>query len=154
MTRHDVRSLFWNEEPRVMMAFDAKSGQQLWAKKTGLSPLTLAADDSKIYFHDGEKVVSLDQKSGDLAWESEAGHPTPVVHVQLRTAVGCSRRRRAVRRRRWQDGQPGHQKRQRTVGCELSQQRLSIAAGLDGRRRLGLARAADIGKGHGCLYRP
>ncbi len=35
------------------------------------SPLTLAADDAKLYFHDGEKVVSLDQKSGDVAWETE-----------------------------------------------------------------------------------
>ena len=66
----EVRSLFWNEEPRVLMAFDAKSGQQLWAKQTRISPLTLAADDSQIYFHDGERVVSLSQKSGDLAWET------------------------------------------------------------------------------------
>ena len=66
-----VRSLFWNEEPRVLMAFDAKSGEQLWAKKTVVSPLTLSADDSQIYFHDGEKVVCLNQKTGDVAWESE-----------------------------------------------------------------------------------
>jgi outer membrane protein assembly factor BamB len=65
-----VRSFFWNEEPRVLMAFDAKSGQQLWAKQTKISPLTLAADGSQIYFHDGEKVVSMNQKSGDVSWET------------------------------------------------------------------------------------
>lgn len=65
-----VRKLFWNEEPRVIMAFDAKSGEQLWAKQTKISPLTLAADDSQIYFHDGSKIVSLSQKDGELAWES------------------------------------------------------------------------------------
>lgn len=65
-----VRSFFWNEEPRVLMAFDAESGQQRWAKKTTISPLTLAADGSRVYFHDGEKVVSMDQKSGDVAWET------------------------------------------------------------------------------------
>ena len=27
-----VRSLFWNEEPRVVMAFDTESGEQLWAR--------------------------------------------------------------------------------------------------------------------------
>ena len=32
---------FWNEEPRVVMAFDAESGEQLWAKQTEVSPLTL-----------------------------------------------------------------------------------------------------------------
>lgn len=67
-----VRELFWNEEPRVLMAFDAESGEQLWAKQTRISPLTLAANDDSIVFHDGEKVVSLDQQSGDLSWNSEA----------------------------------------------------------------------------------
>jgi outer membrane protein assembly factor BamB len=67
----DVRSLFWNEEPRVVMAFDAESGQQLWAKQTRISPLTLAADDSQIYFHDGERVVSLNQKSGEVSWTTD-----------------------------------------------------------------------------------
>ncbi len=67
----EVRSLFWNEEPRVLMAFEAETGRQLWAKKTGISPLTLAADGSNLYFHDGERVVSLDQKSGELAWQTD-----------------------------------------------------------------------------------
>lgn len=64
-------SFFWNEEPRVLMAFDAKSGKKLWAKKTKISPLTLAADDSQIFFHDGERVVSMNQRSGELAWNSD-----------------------------------------------------------------------------------
>ncbi len=52
------------------MAFDAGTGKQLWAKQTVVSPLTLAADDNRIYFHDGEKVVSMDQRSGEIAWET------------------------------------------------------------------------------------
>ena len=63
-TRRDVRKFFWNEEPRVVMAFDAKSGQQLWAKKTKISPLTLAADGSQVYFHDGEKSRQLEPEIG------------------------------------------------------------------------------------------
>ncbi len=66
-----VRSVFWDEEPRVLMAYDGQSGKQLWAKKTAISPLTLSAKDSQIFFHDGEKVVSLDQTTGDTVWESE-----------------------------------------------------------------------------------
>ncbi len=65
------RNFFWNEEPRVLMAFDAQSGQQLWAKQTKISPLTLAADDSRVYFHDGDKVVSLQQRSGEVVWETD-----------------------------------------------------------------------------------
>lgn len=66
-----ARDLFWNEEPRVLMAVDADSGRVLWAKQTKISPLTLAADKSRIFFHNGESIVSIDQKSGELAWESE-----------------------------------------------------------------------------------
>lgn len=66
------REFFWNEEPRVLMAFEASTGKQLWSKKTQISPLTLAAKDSQIYFHDGEKIVSLHGQSGEIAWESES----------------------------------------------------------------------------------
>ncbi|WP_413433142.1 PQQ-binding-like beta-propeller repeat protein [Crateriforma spongiae] len=61
---------FWDEQPRVLMAFDADSGKQLWAKQTVISPLSLAAQDSQIYFHDGQRVVSLDGRSGDTVWAS------------------------------------------------------------------------------------
>ncbi len=65
------REFFWDEEPRVLMAFDAESGKQLWAKKTKVSPLTLSADESQVYFHDGERLVSLNQKTGSIAWTTE-----------------------------------------------------------------------------------
>ncbi len=67
-----AKNFFWNEEPRVVMAFDAESGQQLWAQKTRISPLTLAADDTKVYWHDGERLVGLNQKTGEVAWETES----------------------------------------------------------------------------------
>ena len=65
------RDIFWNEEPRVLMAFETKTGKQLWAHKVKVSPLTLAANESQIYFHDGERVVSLNQRTGDVVWETE-----------------------------------------------------------------------------------
>ncbi|MEM9644021.1 MAG: PQQ-binding-like beta-propeller repeat protein, partial [Planctomycetota bacterium] len=64
-------SFFWNEEPRVVMAFDADSGRQLWAKKTSVSPLTLAADGAQVFFHSGDRVVSLDGNTGEVIWESK-----------------------------------------------------------------------------------
>ena len=65
------KEFFWNEEPRVIMAYQAATGQLLWAKQSGLSPLTLSADGKHVYFHDGESVVALDQLSGQLVWASE-----------------------------------------------------------------------------------
>lgn len=67
-----VRKLFWNEEPRVLMAFDANTGKKRWAKLTKISPLTLAANGSKLFFHDGEKIVAVDHSSGELQWESDS----------------------------------------------------------------------------------
>ncbi|MEM8667152.1 MAG: PQQ-binding-like beta-propeller repeat protein [Planctomycetota bacterium] len=67
----NVRSLFWNEEPRVVMAFEADTGRQLWAKQTRISPLTLSADGTNLFLHDGERVVALDQSSGEVAWKTE-----------------------------------------------------------------------------------
>lgn len=72
-----VKDMFWNEEPRVLMAFEAKSGKKLWAKQTKISPLTLAAGGQNVFFHDGQKVVAINQKSGELAWDS-----TPVTRRQ------------------------------------------------------------------------
>ncbi len=65
-----VKDVFWNEEPRVLMAFEAATGKKLWAKQTKISPLTLAADGSQVYFHDGQKIAALNKYSGELAWES------------------------------------------------------------------------------------
>ncbi len=68
----DVRQrFFWNEEPRVVMAFDADTGRSLWSRKTGVSPLTLCADENQVYFHDGNSLVSLDQETGDVVWQSD-----------------------------------------------------------------------------------
>ncbi len=65
-----AREMFWDEDPRVLMAVDAKSGKTLWAKQTKISPLTLAADKSRVYFHDGEKLISVEHQTGKIAWET------------------------------------------------------------------------------------
>ncbi len=66
-----ARDMFWNEEPRVIMAFDAGTGKPLWARQTKVSPLTMAAGGSDLFFHDGAKIVALDQTTGELKWESQ-----------------------------------------------------------------------------------
>ena len=66
-----AREMFWDEDPRVLMAVDAKTGKTLWAKQTKISPLTLAADKSRVYFHDGEKLISVEHQTGKIAWETK-----------------------------------------------------------------------------------
>ena len=67
-----AREFFWNEEPRVIMAFRASTGERLWAKQTRVSPLTLAASGDYLCFHDGETVQALSQQTGELRWQSES----------------------------------------------------------------------------------
>lgn len=67
----DAREMFWNEEPRVLMAFDAATGKQLWAKQSKISPLTLAAQGDHVYYHDGEHIVAVHQNSGEATWTSD-----------------------------------------------------------------------------------
>ena len=60
----------WNGKPRTVMAVEAKSGRILWRYKSSVAPLTLTAQQDRVLFHDGEKVVCLDKTSGKAAWSS------------------------------------------------------------------------------------
>ncbi|MCA9246803.1 MAG: PQQ-binding-like beta-propeller repeat protein [Planctomycetales bacterium] len=57
-----------NEKPRVIMAFDVKTGEQLWAQATSIASLTIACDARGVYFHDGEKITALNRDSGTVQW--------------------------------------------------------------------------------------
>ncbi len=60
------------EGPRRIMAVEADSGKVLWNQgQPDVLPLTLTADAGGVYFHDGEKVVCLDRRSGRELWHSE-----------------------------------------------------------------------------------
>jgi glucose dehydrogenase len=65
-----AQEFFWNEEPRVVMAFEAATGRRLWAKQTRISPLTLAATPDRLLFHDGESLNALQPGTGELLWAS------------------------------------------------------------------------------------
>ena len=57
------------------MAIDADSGKTLWQHESPVAPLTLAADEDRIYFFDGKKVLAADRATGKVRW---ASHPLPV----------------------------------------------------------------------------
>jgi len=70
-----IRSKRWSHGDRVIRAFDANSGRELWAHAGAVIPLTLAADADGVYFHNGSEVVSLARATGKRRWASP---PVPV----------------------------------------------------------------------------
>jgi outer membrane protein assembly factor BamB len=65
----DAYSL-WHPEQRVVRALDAATGEQRWQRPGRVNPQTLAADDRRVYYHDGENVVALDRRTGEPCWTS------------------------------------------------------------------------------------
>ncbi|MBC8871015.1 MAG: PQQ-binding-like beta-propeller repeat protein [Planctomycetes bacterium] len=68
--KRGVQGAQWSGDEKIVMAVSADSGDILWQKKSFVAPSTLAADDQRVYFHDGQKVVSLTRQSGEQAWTS------------------------------------------------------------------------------------
>uniref|UniRef100_A0A7C4LPQ7 Methyltransferase domain-containing protein n=1 Tax=Schlesneria paludicola TaxID=360056 RepID=A0A7C4LPQ7_9PLAN len=61
----------WNEQPREIQAIDADSGRRRWRHVGKVVPLTLCADDHRVVFHDGEKIVCLNGATGEWLWSTE-----------------------------------------------------------------------------------
>ena len=67
-----VRNEFkWDEKPRKVNAYDIESGELLWSRETKVAPLTLTSDGERAFFHDGSKLVVVDQRSGKEQWASK-----------------------------------------------------------------------------------
>ena len=62
----------WDEQPRHVMGIETRTGRILWNEESPVTPMTLTADAQRVYFHDGQKIVSLDRTGGKRLWESEA----------------------------------------------------------------------------------
>jgi outer membrane protein assembly factor BamB len=65
------KGVFWNKQPRQIMAIDADNGEVIWTSDRIVLPVTLAADERSVFFHDSRSVVCLDRNSGDELWSSE-----------------------------------------------------------------------------------
>jgi outer membrane protein assembly factor BamB len=65
----------WNAEPRNLVACDAVSGKARWQRQFPIAPCSLTANADLVVFHDGQKLVCLDRRSGQTRWE---GEPAPV----------------------------------------------------------------------------
>jgi len=69
--RRAGRTWNWDEQPRRIAAFDAGTGKMLWNKESRVAPNTLASAGSRLYFHDGDKILCLDVKTGRQVWASK-----------------------------------------------------------------------------------
>ncbi len=66
------KMLRWSEGKRIVAAVDTQTGAVMWKKEQPfVCPLTLAADEEHVVFHDGDKIVALDRETGDRAWASK-----------------------------------------------------------------------------------
>ncbi len=60
----------WDGAVRSVLAVAADTGKVLWRKQRRVVPMTLAVDQGRVFFHDGQKVVCLDRTSGREMWAS------------------------------------------------------------------------------------
>ena len=61
----------WSKKPGQIMALDTKRGNAEWTKEYPVGPLSLSADAKAVYFYNGERLVSLDRKTGNENWQSD-----------------------------------------------------------------------------------
>ncbi|UCC98979.1 MAG: PQQ-binding-like beta-propeller repeat protein [Phycisphaerales bacterium] len=79
-TNHANRDWAWDERPRHVVAVEADTGKILWRHDAPVAPMTLAADSQGVYFHDGQKLICLDRRSGEPTWQSEPiGRRDPIL---------------------------------------------------------------------------
>ena len=58
-------------EMRQVVAMDPASGKVLWQTQSPVTPLSLAADSGRAFFHDGSRIHALGLESGGELWVSE-----------------------------------------------------------------------------------
>ncbi len=66
-----AREFAWDEKPRRVVAVEIASGRTLWSVDSVVAPLSLASNGRQAFYHDGQKLVSLDLHTGDSLWSSE-----------------------------------------------------------------------------------
>ncbi len=74
VSNHAVNGRAWKPggATQHLLAVDPESGKPLWKKAPAVAPLSLAADGSRVVFHNGEAVVCLDLRTGRRQWASDA----------------------------------------------------------------------------------
>jgi outer membrane protein assembly factor BamB len=71
----------WKGTPRKIFAYQTRSGNLLWQADAPVAPCSLAADAKRLLFHDGQKLVCMDRRNGDVLWESKPASTALPVHT-------------------------------------------------------------------------
>jgi len=61
----------WKGETRRVMACDATTGKQRWGREFPVAPCSLVANAERVVFHDGQRLICLDRRSGQTLWQGE-----------------------------------------------------------------------------------
>ena len=79
----------WSTESpkRSVVAVEAESGEILWKHIAKVAPLTLTVGKDRVFFFDGDKMVSIDRKTGRPDWVSEN-----LPHLTINPATGAAPR--------------------------------------------------------------
>ncbi len=64
------REKFWEGEKRRIVAMDPGKNEVLWESESSIMPITLTADRSGVYFHDGQSIICLNRDNGEQVWKS------------------------------------------------------------------------------------
>lgn len=55
----------WDGKPRRLLALDAASGRTLWETQDRIAPITLALDDKRAVYFNGDGIACLDVRTGE-----------------------------------------------------------------------------------------
>lgn len=61
----------WDGKPRNLLAIDAESGKTLWQQEDRIAPVTLAIDDKRLVYYNGDGIAARDVKTGEVKFTTD-----------------------------------------------------------------------------------
>jgi len=61
----------WDGKPRHLFAIDAESGKTLWQQEDRIAPVTLAIDDKRLVYYNGDGIAARDAKTGEVKFTTD-----------------------------------------------------------------------------------
>ena len=61
----------WDGKPKRLVAFEAESGRTLWEQEDRIAPITLAIDDKRIVYYNGDGLAARDVKTGAVKFTTD-----------------------------------------------------------------------------------
>jgi len=61
----------WDGKPKHLVAVDAESGKTLWEQEDRIAPVTLALDDKRVVYYNGDGIAARDVKTGEVKFTTD-----------------------------------------------------------------------------------